>query len=98
MTGFLVERRKAFKGVGLGIVPLKPLTLLMFEGIVKFQEVLHTYVHKGKKRKIILLELHLPFHHNFLDRATWGCILIMIGQGPCICYDRHDVHVFGLLN
>ena len=51
MTGFLVERRKAFKGVGLGIVPLKPLVSLMFEGIVKFQEVLHTYVHKRKKKK-----------------------------------------------
>ena len=51
MTSFLVERRKAFKGVGLGIVPLKPLVSLMFEGIVKFQEVLHTYVHKRKKKK-----------------------------------------------
>ena len=53
MTGFLVERRKSFKGVGLGIVLLKPLASLTFEGIVKYLEVLHAYVHK---RKNILLE------------------------------------------
>ena len=35
MTLFLVER-KAFKGVELGIVPLKPLASPMFEGIVKY--------------------------------------------------------------
>ena len=51
VTGFLVGRRKAFKGVGLGIVPFKPLASFMFEGIVKYREALHAYVHKRKMKK-----------------------------------------------
>ena len=55
VTDFLVERRKAFKGAGLEIFPLKPLASLVFKGIAKYREALHAYVHKRKKEKTYYL-------------------------------------------